>query len=284
MKSRKYSEICGAKIRARFGLRRDGISRLTLAALAISTASLTTGSGSAQSASATPAVSDTPEQAHSGPTPYPVEPKDWPGKGAIRVFPFMNDNRKWFWSERERKQGSVVFAGDSLIGNWRSMAQDLPGIPIANRGIGGEFTRVLLFRFKEDVLDLHPKAIVLLTGTNDLSAKQDIQLSRGNIIEMLDMAKRDAPGVPVVLCTLPPRDNPQSPVDPRQLVELNKLIRSLPQGRTQVKVLDLYALLAGPDGSLHADYFAADKLHLSPAGYSRFRDSLAPLLKRFKSG
>jgi lysophospholipase L1-like esterase len=219
-----------------------------------------------------------------GPTPYPKDAKDWPGKGAIRVFGWMNDNRKSFWLERERKQGSVVFAGDSLVGGWRFMAQDLAGLPVANRGIGGEVTRGLLFRFQEDVLDLHPKAIVLLTGTNDLSAQQDIRQARSNIAEMLDMAERAWPGVPVVLCTLPPRQHPQSPIDPRRLVELNQLIAALPQGREHVAVLDVYALLADPDGAPHAEYFGADKLHISAAGYQRIRDALVPLLKRLNVG
>jgi len=218
--------------------------------------------------------------AQDGPTPYPRADADWPGKGAIRVFGYMNDNRKSFWLDRERKQGSIVFAGDSLVGGWGSMAKDLPDWPVANRGIGGETTRGLLFRFKEDVLDLHPKAIVLLTGTNDLSAGQDIQQTRSNIVTMLDMAESASPGVPIVLCTLPPRRHPQSPVDPAKLVELDKLIASLAQGREHVVVLDVYALLADPDGAPQAEYFGADRLHPSPAGYKRLRDALVPVLKQ----
>src|SRR2546428_9430004 len=77
-----------------------------------------------------------------GPTPFP-DPKNeaaWPGKGPIRVFGWMTDNRKWFWSQREKDQGAVVFAGDSLTGNWNAklMAQSFPGLKVANRGIGGD--------------------------------------------------------------------------------------------------------------------------------------------------
>ncbi len=219
-----------------------------------------------------------------GPTPFPKDFKDWPGKGAIRVFGWMNDNRKSFWQERERKQGSVVFAGDSLVGGWSSLAKDLPGLPVANRGIGSETTRGLLFRFQEDVLDLHPKAIVLLTGSNDLSALQDVQQSRSNIVDMLDKAEKAMPGVPIVLCTVPPRNHPQSPVDPRQVIELNKLIASVAQSRKNVAMLDVYMLLVDSDGSPHAEYFGPDKLHMSPLGYLRIRDALLPVLKQFNLG
>lgn len=242
------------------------------------------GPGFAQGAGADNPAASAPAPAASGPTPFPKDAKEWPGKGAIRVFGYMNDNRVGFWRERERKQGSVVFAGDSLVGGWRTLAEDLPGVPVANRGIGGEPTRGLLFRFKEDVLDLHPKAIVLLTGTNDLSAQQDIQQTRSNLVEMLAMAERASPGVPIVLCTLPPRNSPQSPIDPKRLVELNKLIASLADERAHVVVLDLYALVSDPDGSPHAEYFGGDKLHLSSAGQKRWRDALLPIFKRFSLG
>lgn len=225
-----------------------------------------------------------PSPSASGPTPFPHDAKDWPGLGVIRVFGWMTDNRHAFWLERERKQGSVVFVGDSLIGGWSTLAKDLPDMPVANRGIGGEVTRGLLFRFAEDVLDLHPKAIVLLSGTNDLSALQDPRQTRSNLVEMLDLAERRSPDVPIVLCTLPPRNHPKAPVDPARLIELNTLIASAAQGRPHVVLLDLYPLLADPDGAPHAEYFGADRLHLSAAGYRVFRDALLPLLKQFKLG
>lgn len=109
-----------------------------------------------------------------GPTPFPdaANDKAWPGTGPIRVHPWMKDNRAWFWSQRDKAQGAVVFAGDSLTGNWKSdqMQAAFPGLKIANRGIGGDVSRGLLFRLQEDVLALKPKALVLLIGTNDLSA------------------------------------------------------------------------------------------------------------------
>lgn len=47
------------------------------------------------------------------PTPYPARAEDWQGSGVICVFGWMKDNRDFFWSERDIKRGSIVFAGDS---------------------------------------------------------------------------------------------------------------------------------------------------------------------------
>jgi lysophospholipase L1-like esterase len=237
----------------------------------------------AQVAAARGSVASSTKSA-SDPTPYPADAKNWPGQGAIRVYGYMNNYRQSFWRERERKQGSVVFAGDSLVGRWRTLAEDLPGVPVANRGMDAEVSRGLLFRFKEDVLDLHPEAIVLLIGTNDVGAQQDIRQTRSNLVEMLDMAEREMPRVPIVLCTLPPRGDMTSPSDLSRLNDANMLIASMAQGRSHVAVLDLHALLSDPDGSPHAAYFVDDKLHMTTAGYQRFRDALLPVLNQFKRG
>jgi len=190
----------------------------------------------------------------------------------------MPENRRAFWLQRTQKLGSVVFAGDSLVAGWRSLGNDFPALPTANRGIGGDVSRGLLFRFQEDVLDLHPRAIVVLIGTNDLSARQAPAGTLFNIAAMLDLARRHDARVPVVLCTLPPRAHRDAPVEPARLAELNAGIQALAAGRAGVTVVDLFEPFSAVDGSIDAHYFAADRLHLSAAGYARWRSVLAPVL------
>src|SRR5687768_10673520 len=92
-----------------------------------------------------------------GPTPFPKAANEWPGEGVIRVFGWMQPTRETFWKQRERKRGAWVLAGDSLLGNWKTSERDLAPMPTANRAIGGDVSRGLLFRFKEDVLELAPR-------------------------------------------------------------------------------------------------------------------------------
>ena len=68
-------------------------------------------------------VATPPLFAADGPTPYPDAKNEaaWPGRGPIRVHPWMVDNRKYFRTQREKDQGAVVFVGDSLTGNWKSL-------------------------------------------------------------------------------------------------------------------------------------------------------------------
>jgi lysophospholipase L1-like esterase len=203
----------------------------------------------------------------SGPSPYPGAAADWPGEGVVRVFEWMKPNRESFWRQRQQKQGAWVLAGDSLLGNWRTSERDLGPTPIANRAIGGDVSRGLLFRFQEDVLDLNPQGIVLLVGGNDLSALQPTDQTARNIERMLDaIAAKDA-SIPVILCTLPPRNSPKAPIKHSELRKLNASIQQLAAVRKNIVLLDLFTLFAAADGQPRAPLFTADQLHISSAGY-----------------
>ncbi|MCX7009670.1 MAG: GDSL-type esterase/lipase family protein, partial [Kiritimatiellaeota bacterium] len=219
-----------------------------------------------------------------GPTPFPDwhNEANWPGKGPIRVFGWMVDNRNWFWTQRERDQGAVVFVGDSLTGNWKSeqMHALFPGLKIANRGIGGDISRGLLFRFKEDVLDLHPRAVVICIGANDLSAHADLVTTEGNIAAMLEQARKIDAKMPIILCTVPPRDSTTAPTKPGACADLNARIKKLGEGQSNRVVLDLYAALALPDGKPILECFEKDRLHLAPPGYEKWAALLRPALEK----
>ena len=222
--------------------------------------------------------------AESGPTPYPDGNNEaaWPGVGPIRVFGWMTDNRKHFWTQREKDRGAIVFVGDSLTGNWnpKEMAKSFEGLKVANRGIGGDTSRGVLFRFREDVLDLKPQAVVLCVGTNDLSAHGDPAAAEKNILAILDMAKQAEPAVPVVLCTIPPRDCPDSPTKPGAHADLNQRIAKLAAGREGVTLLDLFTPMAAPDGKPKAEFFAKDRIHLATAGHAKWAELVRPILEK----
>lgn len=214
------------------------------------------------------------------PTPYPEKDSEWPGKGPIRKFGWMVDNRNYFWTQRSKDQGAIVFAGDSLTGNWKDTGKDFPKMKVANRGVGGDTSRGLLFRFKEDVLDLNPKVIVILIGTNDLTALGKPEDAAANVSDMLAMSEK----LPVVLCTTPPSDNPKAPVKLDQRKALNEELKKAAATHKNVTLLDLYAAFANDDGSAKADFFAEDRLHMARPGYVKWAELLAPILEKLNAG
>jgi lysophospholipase L1-like esterase len=89
------------------------------------------------------------------------------------------------------KENRIVFLGDSITDYWK-LADYFPGKPYINRGIDGQTTPQMLVRFRQDVIDLHPKVLIVLAGTNDLAGvtglarNQDIE---ANYMSMAELAR-----------------------------------------------------------------------------------------------
>ena len=213
-------------------------------------------------------------------TPYPDNEKDFPGKGPARKFGYMQGERDAFWKQREKDKAAIVFVGDSLTGGWKNLAKDFPNLKVANRGVGGDTSRNVLFRFKEDVLDLNPKAIVIEIGNNDLTAMGSPADMLANVTDMLALAQKERPETPVVLCSIPPSANPKAPVKAPDRNAMNEGLRTLASEHKGTHFCDLYAALANADGSPKPEYFAEDKLHMSTSGHARWAELLMPIFEK----
>jgi len=218
-----------------------------------------------------------------GPTPYPKAERDWPGVGVIRVFDFMIQNRQFFWSQRPVNQRAVVFVGDSNVSGWTTLKDDFAPLRVANVGIGGDVSRGVLFRLKEDVIELNPKAVVILVGFNDLSAKEDLSAFTSNLKSIVKMLRNFNEHLPIVLCKLPPGDEPPVfGVSRADRLDLNSRLDGLSTSDPNLMMLDLYHILESSDGSFDPNNFHEDKLHISPAGYKKFHDALVPIFRRLQ--
>src|SRR5205823_9147885 len=97
----------------------------------------------------------------------------FPGTGQLQLAPWFQKlwmvRRVEFSWAKDRDQRAVVFLGDSITQGWNSLAQDFPKLRPVNRGISGDTSRGIRYRLKEDVLDVHPRAVSLLIGTNDIA-------------------------------------------------------------------------------------------------------------------
>src|SRR5213595_3585385 len=84
----------------------------------------------------------------------------------------------------------VVFMGDSITDGWK-LDQYFPGAPYVNRGISGQTTPQMLIRFRPDVIDLGPKVVVILAGTNDISGNtgpMTVAMVEENLQSMAELA------------------------------------------------------------------------------------------------
>jgi lysophospholipase L1-like esterase len=170
-------------------------------------------------------------------------------------------------------EGRVVFFGDSITDGWK-IAQWFPGKPYVNRGISGQTTSQMLVRFRQDVLDLHPKAVVILAGTNDIAGNtgpitlEDIE---ANLASMAQLA--NANHIAVVMSSVTPvNDYTERSQDffstrpPAKIVELNRWMKDYCAKNGYV-YLDYFSAMVNKDGLLKRE-LAEDGLHPKDAGYA----------------
>jgi lysophospholipase L1-like esterase len=175
----------------------------------------------------------------------------------------------------------VIFFGDSITDLWK-LEDSFPGKPYINRGIGGQTTSQMLVRFREDVIDLQPKVVVILAGTNDVAgntgpiSNEDIE---ANFSSMAELARTHT--IRVVFSSILPVNNytPESqeffdsrPIE--RIITLNNWLKGYCATSGSV-YLDYFAAMVDKKGLLRRD-LADDGLHPNKAGFA----VMAPLAEK----
>ena len=172
------------------------------------------------------------------------------------------------------QENRVVFFGDSATELWK-LESYFPGQPYLNRGIDGQTTAQMLVRFRQDVIDLHPRVVVILAGSNDIAGitgparNEDIE---ANYASFAQLARANR--IQVVLSSILPVNNyapfsqdffAQRPG--KRIVELNDWLRSYCAGNGVV-YLDYFSAMVDERGLMKRELAEADGLHPSAAGYA----------------
>ncbi len=166
----------------------------------------------------------------------------------------------------------VVFMGDSITDFWgRARGVFFPGKPYMNRGISGQTTPQMLIRFRPDVIDLKPKVVVILGGTNDIAGNtgpETLEDIEGNLISMAQLAK--ANNIRVVLSSVMPVCDYIKPQSgrrpPDQIIALNKWMQEF-CAQNGLVYLDYYSALID-DHKMLKQECTYDGLHPNEAGYA----------------
>ena len=167
-------------------------------------------------------------------------------------------------------ENRVVFMGNSITIGWlNTMPEFFEGKPYINRGISGQTTPQMLLRFRQDVIALQPKGVVILAGTNDIAGNtgpSTMEMIADNIKSMAELAKTH--GIKVVISsTLPAYDYPWKPgLKPAEkIVALNKMLRDYAELKGHV-YLDYFSVMADERKGLPKKY-ANDEVHPTKLGY-----------------
>jgi lysophospholipase L1-like esterase len=192
-----------------------------------------------------------------------TQAQDWPNLGRYKDanakvgLPAANEDR-------------VVFMGNSITDGWiNAVPEYFAGRAYIDRGISGQTTPQMLIRFRQDVIDLKPKVVVILAGTNDIAGNtgpSTLEMIEDNLESMAVLAK--AAGIQVILSSvLPVYDYPWKPgLQPAEkIITLNKWIKNYAM-QNDCFYLDYFPSVVDDRNGMKAEY-SKDGVHPNAAGY-----------------
>jgi len=198
-------------------------------------------------------------------------------------------NLKRYQSENDsltlyvKNETRVVFMGNSITQQWK---EKHPGFfknnPYICRGISGQTTPQMLVRFRQDVIALHPKVVVILAGTNDIAGNtgpSTLEMIMDNLSSMAELAR--ANGIHVVLSSvLPAYDYPwKHGMEPNiKIPKLNFLIKAYCE-KHGIVYLDYFAKMNDGNNGMIAEY-TTDGVHCTAKGYDLMESMVVPAIEK----
>ena len=200
-----------------------------------------------------------------------VKAQDWPN-----LNKYKKENA--FLGNPHPDENRIVFMGNSITEGWLQLDSTFfINKNYINRGIGGQTTPQILLRFRADVINLKPKVVVILAGTNDIAGNtgpMSLEMIMDNIISMSQLAT--ANNIKVVLSSvLPAFDYPwRKGLKPNEKIpELNRLIKQYADDNDHI-YLDYFSAMVDDKNGLQKKY-TYDGVHPNKEGYQ----FMAPLAK-----
>ena len=178
----------------------------------------------------------------------------------------------------------LVFIGDSITSRWPAelLQEEFGAFRPVNLGIGGDWLQNVRWRVENGVLHkVHPKALVLLIGTNNISANLTPDEIAQGIDSLLKAIHAKVPACDILLLGILPRGESIEDSVNETIRQTNAKLALLADNK-RVFYLDVGSKLVEPDGSISSEIMP-DKLHVAGPGYIRWMEAMKPTLDRLLS-
>ena len=189
--------------------------------------------------------------------------KDW-----ANLNRYKNENAKLVLTGSNKNR--IVFMGNSITEEWKRFQPEFfSDNKYINRGIGGQTTPQMLIRFRPDVIDLRPTAVVILAGINDIAENtgpSTVKMIAGNIISMAELAESN--GIKVIISSILPASGfSWSPIHdpPPKILAINTIIKNYAE-KNGMTYLDYYSSMVDDQEGLKKEY-GLDEVHPNKKGY-----------------
>jgi lysophospholipase L1-like esterase len=201
---------------------------------------------------------------------------------AVKPSPKDVGRHEGFVALAKKGHVDVVFLGDSITDAWRTDGKEVwktrfEPLRAVNFGIGGDRTQHVLWRIQNGELKgIHPKAVVLMIGTNNLGSNTNEQIAEG-IETIVNDIHHQQPHTKVLLLGIFPRGAKATDKIRDRIKDINKMISKLDNDGKTVRYLDIGDKFLDEKGDLPKDIMP-DALHLSAKGYKIEADAIQPAL------
>lgn len=184
-----------------------------------------------------------------------------------------------------KKEKRVVFMGNSITEGWVKIHPEFfKENGYVGRGISGQTSYQFLLRFREDVINLKPKLVIINAGTNDIAENTgpyDIDITFGNIASMAEIAKANK--IKVILTSVLPaagfRWNKKITDAPNRIEALNAKIKEYAKAN-KIPYVDYYTpMVTGAERALNPDY-SKDGVHPTLDGYIVMEALIKPVIDK----
>lgn len=162
--------------------------------------------------------------------------------------------------------GVHLFVGSSSFRLWKTLATDLTGYPVRNRGFGGSTFPDVLDHFDTLFTAPDPAFIFLYEGDNDLNSGRSPASVLADAQAVIARLRQKYPAVPIAFVS--PKPCPARWAKSETYLEFHRLLATWCASQPGLHFIDVWTPMLSPDGSLSPSLFVADQVHLNPAGYA----------------
>lgn len=202
---------------------------------------------------------------------------------------WANFNRYAHENNNLKKDGipgkSVVFMGNSITEGWVNLHPEFfKKNGYIGRGISGQTSYQFLLRFREDVISLSPKVVVINAATNDIAENTgpyNEDYTFGNIASMVELAQANK--IKVILTTTLPAASfgwkPEIKDVPQKIEALNKRLEAYAKSH-HIPFVDYYSQMVRKSDKALIPEFTKDGVHPTLAGYKVMETLIKPVIDK----
>jgi lysophospholipase L1-like esterase len=171
---------------------------------------------------------------------------------------------------------AILLVGDSQFFRWKTLADDLPGYTVINRGVDSFQCSDMLQFFDRIVSPYHPRLIVVHVGGNDIHTGKSPERLLADLQMFVTRVRARQPATPILISSITPGPGRWDEADRRR--QANQRVKAWVATQANLHYVDLWDAMLTKDGQPREDLWVADRIHPNHDGYLLRVEIMRPLL------